>query len=81
MSDDTRLTCTDEELDTIHGAEMQMYLDSIGPWTDATKTDGYWRLTDHQREEWTARVSSRKKLEKIAEKTEKPAEIEESEAA
>lgn len=50
-----RKTCTDEELCAVHKAEMQEFVESLGPWTDMTKTDGYWKLTDQHRLEWEAR--------------------------
>lgn len=75
-----RLTCTDEELDALHKVEIQKFAESIGPWADIVKTDGYWKLTDLHREEWGTRVASRKKLEKVTQREEEKAALE-SEAA
>lgn len=50
-----RKTCTDEELSALQRAEMREFIDSLNVFTDVTKTDGYWKLTDQHRLEWEAR--------------------------
>lgn len=65
-----RLHCSDEELNTLQRSEMNAFLESLNPWTDPTKTDEYWKLSDLHREEWTKRVALRKKSDKAEEKTE-----------
>ena len=58
-----RLHCTEEELNALQQAEMIAYLESLGTFTDPTKTDEYWKLSDQHREEWVSRVALRKKAE------------------
>ena len=74
-----RASCTEEELNAAQRAEMSAYLESLGIFTDPTKTDGYWKLSDQHREEWVARVALRKKVDnKKDEKAEQPENEEEN---